>query len=335
VTEASWSRRGGRACIRLSGLAAGADVRIFPGTAVAAPGLPPMAGRLERDGTDWCFVPRFAFLDGTSYTVVTGQTVAAVLVRARPERPAVTEVAGIRPTAAVVPVNLLRLYVWFSAPMSEGYAAGQVRLARDDGSTIPAALLPNEHELWDASRRRLTVLLDPARIKRGLPAHRESGYPLRPGEPFHLIVADGFRDAQGLPLRGSARRRYEVGGEERRHVDPAHWVLAAPAAGSREPLTVTFDRPLDHGLLARCLHVRGADGARVDGTAQAGPGEQSWQLVPSLAWESGLHQLTVDPVLEDLAGNSVTRVFDRDLTRPEEQARPAQPVTVSFRPGGG
>jgi hypothetical protein len=31
-------------------------------------------------------------------------------------------------------------------------------------------------------------------------------------------------------------------------------------------------------------------------------------------------------------GNSVTRVFDRDLTRPEEQPRPAQPVTISFRP---
>jgi hypothetical protein len=32
-------------------------------------------------------------------------------------------------------------------------------------------------------------------------------------------------------------------------------------------------------------------------------------------------------------GNSVTRVFDRDLIRPEEQPRPAaQPVTISFRP---
>ena len=28
-----------------------------------------MAGRLVRDGDDLCFVPRFAFLDGTTYTV--------------------------------------------------------------------------------------------------------------------------------------------------------------------------------------------------------------------------------------------------------------------------
>jgi hypothetical protein len=144
VTEAIWSRGRGGDCIRLTGLPAGVDVRVFPGTAVKAGSLPPMAGRLERDGADLCFVPRFGFLDGMSYTVTVEGTRAAVLVRPRPERPAETEVTGIRPTADEVPVNLLRLYVWFSARMSEGYAAGQVRLARDDGSIIADALLPTE-----------------------------------------------------------------------------------------------------------------------------------------------------------------------------------------------
>ncbi len=339
MTEATWSRGRGGDCIRLTGLPAGADVRVFPGTAVAADSLPPMtslppmAGRLEQDGADLCFVPRFAFLGGTSYTVTVEGTPAAVLVRPRPERAPATEVTGIHPTAAEVPVNLLRCYVWFSAPMSEGCAARQVHLARDDGSIIAGALLPGEHELWDASRRRLTVLLDPARIKRGLPGHQEAGYPLRPGEPFRLVIGDGFRDAQGLPLRVAAERRYEVGGEERRHVDPAAWELAAPPAGTCEPLRVAFGRPLDHGLLARCLHVRGPGGELVDGTARAGPGEQSWQLVPARAWAAAPHQLIVEPVLEDLAGNSVSRVFDRDLTRAEDQSRPARPVTIVFRPG--
>jgi hypothetical protein len=291
-----------------------------------------MAGRLVRDGDGLCFVPRFAFLDGTTYTVTVEGTSAAVLVRARSGRLAATEVTEIRPTAAEVPSNLLRLYAWFSAPMSEGCVAGQVRLARDDGSIIAGALLPTEHELWDASRRRLTVLLDPARIKRGLASHQDDGYPLRSGEPFRLVVGSGFRDAQGLPLRAPAQRRYEVGGEERRHVDPGSWLLTVPPAGTSEPLQIAFGRPLDHGLLARCLHVSGPGGQLVDGTPQIGPGEQSWQLVPRQTWASGSHQLIVDPVLEDLAGNSVSRVFDRDLARPEDQPRQARPVTVGFRP---
>jgi hypothetical protein len=332
VTEASWSRSGDADCIRLTGLPAGADVQVRPGTAAAAGGLPPTAGRLVRDGADLCFVPRFAFLAGTAYTVTVEGTTAAVLVRARPGRLAATEVTGIRPTAAEVPSNLLRLYVWFSAPMSEGYAAGHVRLARDGGGTIAGALLPTEHELWDASRRRLTVLLDPARIKRGLAGHQDAGYPLRSGEPFRLVVDSGFRDAQGLPLRAAAQRRYEVGGEERRHVDPGSWVLTVPPAGTSEPLQVTFGRPLDHGLLARCLRVSAPGSQLVDGTPRIGPGEQSWQLVPRRAWAPGYHQLIVDPVLEDLAGNSVSRVFDRDLTRPEDQPRQARPVTIGFRP---
>lgn len=316
----------------MTGLPAGAEVQVFPETASPAVGVPPMAGRLVREGPDLCFVPRFAFMDGTAYTVTVDGAKAAVLGRARPGRLAATKVTGIHPTAAEVPSNLLRLYVWFSAAMSEGSAAEQVRLARDDGSVISGALLPTEHELWDAARRRLTVLLDPARIKRGLAAHREAGYPLRPGEPVRLIVGSGFLDAQGLPLQAPAQRRYHVGGEERRRVDPGRWVLAVPTAGTSEPLRVSFGRPLDHGLLTRCLHVSGTEGQLVDGTARIGPGEQSWQLVPRGTWASGSHRLIVDPVLEDVAGNAVSRVFDRDLARPEDEPRQAGPVAVCFRP---
>ena len=93
-----------------------------------------------------------------------------------------------------------------------------------------------------------------------------------------------------------------------------------------------FERPLDHGLLARCLHVIGPGGRLVDGTREVGPEERSWRLAPREAWAPGSHLLVVDPVLEDVAGNSVSRVFDRDLTRSEDQPREARPVTVTFRP---
>ena len=307
-------------------------MQLRPGTAAAPGGLPPMAGRLVRDGADLCFVPRFAFLDGTAYTVTVDGVTAAVLIRARPDRPPTTEVTDIRPTAAEVPCNLLRLYVWFSAPMSEGYAARHIRLAGDSGDTIAGALLPGEHELWDASRRRLTILLDPARIKRGLASHRDAGYPLRSGEPFWLVVDRGFPDARGHPLRAGAEQRYQVGGEERRHVDPGNWMLTVPPARTSDPVQVTFGRPLDHGLLARCLHVTGPGGQPVDGTARIGPQERSWQLVPRQVWEAVPHQLIADPILEDLAGNSVSRVFDRDLTSPEDQPRQVRPVTLAFHP---
>jgi hypothetical protein len=343
----AWSQYGGADCVRLSGLAAGLsgladgvsglaaglDVEVRPELDVVAGGFPAMAGRLVRDGDDVCFVPRFPFVDGTSYTITVGGATAAVLTRPRPQPPPTTEVLGIYPTAAEVPRNLLRFYIWFSAPMSEGYAAGHVKLV-DAGSNEPVtgAVLPGGSELWSADRRRLTILLDPARIKRGLTTQRQAGYPLRRGEPFRVVVDEGFRDAFGRGLRGAAERSYAVGADERRRVDPGAWSLFAPSGGTREPLQVEFGRPLDHGLLARCLHVTGPDGQLVAGGPEPGPGERSWRLTPDQPWAPGGHRLIVDPVLEDLAGNSVSRVFDRDLARPEDRPGPDQPVAVAFCP---
>jgi hypothetical protein len=332
VTDVSWSRVGGDVCIRVPGVAAGSDVRVRPHLSEVPHGVPAMAGTVVRDGDDCCFVPRFPFVDGMTYAVAVDGGDAALLERPHPDRPATTEVLNVYPTAAVVPRNLLRLYVRFSARMSEGYAASHVGLVDDGGEVLVGALLPTEHELWDAARFRLTVLLDPARIKRGLVGHREIGYPLRSGSPFRVRVAEGFRDATGSPLRASTERRYEVGADERGRVKPAEWALATPPSGTVEPLEVAFGRPLDHGLLARCLSVVGPGGRPVDGRAEVGPGERSWRLTPTTAWASGPHRLVVDPVLEDLAGNSVSRVFDRDLSRPQDDPDEAATTAVAFRP---
>lgn len=304
-------------------------VRVPPGHMVGE--LPPMAGRLVADGDDVCFVPRFTFIGGTSYTVAVDGVTVALLARPRSDRLPEAEVLEIHPTAAEVPRNLLRLYVLFSAPMREGRADRHVRLVDDAGEVMVGALLPMDHELWDTGRRRLTVLLDPARIKRGLVGHHESGYPLRAGASFRLLVDAAFPDARGIRLRAPAERRYEVGDDERRRVEPEDWGLSVPAYDTIAPLDVGFDRPLDHGLLARCLRVVGPDGAVVDGTARVGPEARSWRFSPGRAWAPGPHVLVVDPVLEDLAGNSVSRVFDRDLTREEDEPREG-PVTVAFRP---
>jgi len=306
-------------------------VAVRPRATVAVNGLPAMAGRYIGDGDDLCFVPRFSFLDGTTYTVLVGGLTVAALERRRPDGPAMAEVVAIHPTAAEVPRNLLRLYVHFSAPMSEGYAAGHVRLVDEAGTAMVGALLPSEYELWDQARRRLTVLLDPARIKRGLTGHRSSGYPLRPGAPFRLVVDDGFCDAQGRRLRVGAERRYDVGEDERRRVEPGDWTVTVPSSATSDPLVVAFSGPLDHGLLQRCLQVVDPDGRPVRGRPEAGPEDRSWQLVPQQRWGPGSYRLIVDPVLEDLAGNSVDRVFDRDLSRPADNPGDGQRVAVTFR----
>ncbi len=359
--QLEWARYQGRDCLKISGwteaelgeldgLDAGALSRrlaVYPTEALPEDrdrrAAPPAAGRFLVEGDAAWFVPRFPFVDGVSYSVLVGSASDADGVevweirRPSPEGSATTEALEIYPTAAELPVNLLRVYVHFSAPMSEGWAARAITVGRaDTGETLDDVFLPPDPELWDAERRRLTMLLDPGRIKRGLVPNLEFGYPLVEGTTVRITVDLSFRDATGQPLRAGAERSYSIGPALRSRIDPTAWQLTAPAAGSREPLQVEFERPLDHGLLLHCLSVQDGDGRTIEGAGETGKGERDWSFAPDDPWTTGEYRLVVEPRLEDVAGNTPVRVFDRDVTKEEDAPGEWEAVTVRFacRQGG-
>ncbi len=335
-----WAEREGRLCLevrgwtesellRLEGSDAGELGRrlaLYTGEALAEggdfPAVPPVAGRFEIADGSVRFVPRFPFADGVSYSLLVdsgGGPEVWKIIR-ETERPVSTaEVLAIYPTPAELPVNLLRIYVHFSAPMSEGWAARAIRVCRaDTGEPLEDVFLPPEPELWDPERRRLTMLLDPGRIKRGLVPNLEAGYPLVEGVPIKVLVDAEFRDAAGRPLHHGSERRYGIGAALRSRIDLDHWRIADPKAGSRTALVAEFGRPLDHGLLQHCLRVCDETGTAVPGDTEVGVEERSWRFTPSRPWSKGNYRLVVEPRLEDVAGNSPMRVFDRDITRLED-----------------
>ncbi|MDE0363340.1 MAG: hypothetical protein OXU28_10250 [Chloroflexota bacterium] len=350
-----WAQHDGRGCLKiggwteaelreLSGLDAGALSRrlaVYPSEALPKGGdrsvSLPMAGRfLVQDGSVW-FAPRFPFADRVSYSLLVGSAGDAdgaevwEIRRPSPDAVSTTEVVAIYPTAAELPVNLLRVYVHFSAPMSEGWAARAIRVSREDtGQALEDVFLPPEPELWDAQRMRLTMLLDPGRIKRGLMPNLEFGYPLMEGTTVRIAIDPAFRDASGQPLRAGAGRSYSIGPALRSRIDPTAWRLTVPNAGSRTPLLVEFDRPLDHGLLQHCLLVRDAAGQALSGVAEIGEGECSWRFMPDAPWQTGEHHLLVEPRLEDVAGNSPARVFDRDVTKAQDAPGEREAVMIGF-----
>lgn len=296
--------------------------------------LQPLAGRFAIEGDSVCFIPRFPFLDGTRYSLLVNAADAPeVWTIHRPKQagaPA-TDVLAVHPSADELPVNQLKLYVHFSSPMGDGWAARAVHVRRaDNAQPLDGVFLAMEPELWDSARRRLALLLEPGRIKRGLLPNQEVGYPLIEGVPIVVTIGAECRDAAGRPLRAGAERRYAVGPPVRARVVPSSWRCRPPAAGSSDPLTVEFDRPLDHALLEHCLWVSDAAGAPLAGRGSIGAGERSRRFEPQSPWKEGEYALTVDPRLEDLAGNSLIRVFDSDLTRAEDAPADARHAAVAF-----
>lgn len=308
-------------------------------TGAARDAVPSTAGRFEFGEGFISFAPRFPFVDGMAYSLLVysgsgedAPEVWAVERAAAPVKPT-TEVTAIYPTASEVPVNLLKVYVHFSAPMSEGWADRAIRVCREDtGEELEGVFLPPYPELWDPERRRLTMLLDPGRIKRGLVPNLESGYPLIEGVPIRVIVAPDFRDSRGQTLIAGAERSYQVGPPLRSRIKASGIKWWVPSPGSLEPLVVEFDRPLDHALMHHALWVMAddADRAAVPGQGVIGPEERSWRFNPERPWQQGHYFLVCEPSLEDLAGNSTSRVFDRDITVDEDVPGEPHPLGLGF-----
>lgn len=279
--------------------------------------LVPTAGRWEqRDGARR-FTPAFAPVPGSEYVVVSRDAstrwgaLARAVVPPGPSEPTAT-VTSIAPAVDEVPANLLRVRISFSAPMSEGSAEGSVSLLDAAGAELPGALLPMPPELWDRDRRQLSVLFEPGRLKRGLRPHEEAGLPLAEGSVVTVRIGAEMRDAAGLPLAAGASRTYRIGPPLRSRVDPAAWSIRWPDPGDRR-LIVRFDRPLDPVLVRRCIRYVDADGVPLRGRVEVDASATTWTHTADRAAPQGA-RLEIDARLEDLAGNSVRRAFDTDLS---------------------
>lgn len=223
----------------------------------------------------------------------------------------VTHVVAVHGAGGEVPSNLLRVYVELSAPMEPGAAYAHIHLLEENGRELHDALLVLREELWSPDHRRLTLLFDPGRVKRGIRANLEMGPPLQAGHRYSLLIDSAWLDAEQHPLRSSYVQELRVTGFDSVSPDPARWSMSAPRLGSRDTLRVEFGEALDHALAARLIAVVDATGARVPGLVRLSGGDRVWAFVPAAPWPPNA-QLRVDPALEDLAGNNLARVFDAD-----------------------
>lgn len=312
MVEAAWND-GNLVVVGISGVA---DLAVVPVHALALAGpLVPMAGSWSLEPAVARFTPLFPAVPTTVHAVValtgSGWTELVRVTVPTVELAPSTQVESIDPGADCLPANLLRISVTFSAPMRQGNAAGRFHLFGDDGTELIGALLPMPPELWDRPHRRLTVLLDPGRIKRGLQPNVQAGPLLVPGTSVTFVVDGQLTDTAGAPLVTGVQRIYRIGDPIRSRVDPAQWDVRWPGSAG-DQLVVRFGRSLDCALVERCLKVVTGDGQLVPGNAVLDRDAAIWTFTPAieLGTDCSLH---VHPDLEDLAGNSVRRPFDRDL----------------------
>lgn len=228
------------------------------------------------------------------------------------------QVSAVYPTADTLPENLLRFYIYFSEPMETENTLSHIHLRNNQGKKLEGVFLENKFSLWSPDRTRLTLLFDPGRVKTGLVAHNAYGRALTPGSTYHLSI-----DAAAINQLGCSSeyiKTFTVTEADYDKPDLSNWVISSPNTETRENLMIDFNAPIDHVSLAYRIRVKDSNNKSVAGSIDLGTNEQQWIFSPAKSWQNNIqYKVVVDPVLEDIAGNRITGLFDQPSLREESK----------------
>ncbi len=299
-----------------------------------------MLGAYRVQGNVLRFAPQFPMEPGLGYraefrpTQLPGNVIAAPITSTfrLPPRDVTptTIITAVYPSGAVVPENLLKFYLHFSAPMQRGGIYEFIQLRDDKGKQVELPFLEIDEELWDTTLTRLTVFIDPGRIKRGVLPLEEIGPSLETGKSYTLVIRQAWKDGNGAPLKVEFQKSFRVVAPDREPPDPQRWQISALSSGTREPLVLLFPEPMDHALSSRLITVVTAAGQIVPGQVKLEDHEQRWSFTPNLAWPRGTYDLVIQTTVEDLAGNNIGKAFEVDLFTGVERHLKTSSVKLPF-----
>jgi len=280
----------------------------------------PVAGRYALENNLLSFTPAFGFdLGGTYVARVRGLQIDELThFSIAPDNETVlAAVNRIYPSGDVLPENTLRFYIHFSVPMMPGVAFDFIKLRDASGAADAGAFMRFKQELWNEDRTRLTVLIDPGRIKREVATNVELGPALRAGQEYALTVEGGWPSSDGTSTVSGFTKKFRVTDALRTRPDTRRWIANSPCAGSREPLSITLDRSFDRHLLTRALRVETGRSERIDGEIEITGAEDEWTFVPLAPWPAGDLLLLANATLEAVAGNNFRDLLDHVASQQE------------------
>ncbi len=297
--------------------------------------LPPLLGEYNVTDSQLQFISRFPLSTSVKYRVelaakLTGGDTSELIFapRGKPLLPAPV-VKAIYPSSDKLPENLLKFYIHFSAPMSRGEAYKRIHLMHE-GTEVPDPFLELGEELWDVEQTRFTLFIHPGRIKHGVKPREDSGLPMTDGKEYSLQIDQAWLGADRQPLAAKHVKKFRVVAADETQPNPVNWKIGTPKASTREPVTLTFNEPLDHAMLNRVLQVREPAGEFITGKVTISEHETVWSFEPAQPWKRSDYAIEVATNLEDLTGNSIARPFETTMQVEGEEGSGAALVAIEF-----
>lgn len=233
--------------------------------------------------------------------------------------PRAASATGVSPAARWIPANILRFYVTFSAPAETAFERSDLSLIGPDGQMIEDAFLILSEELWSPDGTRLTILMEPGRIKRGMVVWVEHPPALVPGRRYRLEVATGA---------ALLTKTFDVVPAEQQPLDERRWFVTKAPVGTLHFLVLLFDRVMDAAIVADEVLVIGPEGEPVAGRIEVLSDGRKMRFHPERAWQDGEHQILFSHRLEDVCGNRLGEALDHAVSSRQR----SRGGSISFRP---
>ena len=223
----------------------------------------------------------------------------------------------LSPATSLIPANTLKLYLDFSEPMEQGVFLKHLTLQKRNGEEVEGAF--RETELWSPDGKRLTIMFHPGRQKTGVNLNLDEGPVLIAGEGYDLVVSGLWRSTAGIALGRESVFHLEPIAADHEQPDPDRWRIQPTKAGTLAPIVVITNELFEPQIFARALQVTQTPGrteAKVIDLKRI-----EWRFTPEQPWKPGEHRITINPELEDLAGNNLLKPMEVDLTTAAPQPR--------------
>jgi hypothetical protein len=291
-----------------------------------------IAGTYDVGTTEVIFTPRFPWANGVKYGASfdlaqlaknynevyippSPTNVLELEFSLTPSSKVVPEVVAVYPSTNILPENQLKFHIAFNTPMTHGDVYNFVKILDSKGTEVEKAFLIVDQEFWDPEMKVVTLLLDPGRIKRGLKANVQMGAPLKAQEHYQLIINAGWKNIDGVLTASNFTKQFRCVEADRKQVDINTWKISNPTVATDE-LIIDCNENLNYILTSDGIRITDENNHPVEGDIILGASESVIIFRPKARWSNGTYTLTVNPLLEDLAGNNLKRLFDEDMQVP-------------------
>ena len=282
--------------------------------------------------------PRFALVAGSTYRAILTHK-GKVITQTDWQKPVVEAatpvVSSILPSNSQLPANLLKYHITFSEPMRQSREIFDLIHLVDIESGTQVEAPWRRQELWSEDHRRLTLWIHPGRVKQGVNLRNTMGPVLQPDKKYILVIEAGLLSLPGKATAEPTQKKFTTLAEDHERPSAESWQLTLPHIGTQEPLIIESPEPLDTPLALRYLSLTDNLDESVGHTLvtrDIGDSKgRRFAFVPEQPWRNEPYTIHAGTFLEDLAGNTPTRVFDTDLDNPAAEPTEAD-LQRTFRP---